>query len=300
MIYQTSPKSKREWHAVIGIDNQSFRTLVSFCEETYYLSKKRTFEESLISNPRGKIAKIKSIEDLIFFTLGILKSGITFDFAAYLLQFDQSRAYRQFINGLNLINDSLEINGYVPIRNFNSINEFEIQFNKKDPLIFDATEQKIQRSQEVDFQKETYSGKKKGNTVKSMIISTLDKYIHYISECYVGKTHDFSLLKSEFDPTLNWFEDYQIRVDLGYQGFEKEYPKAILFIPKKKPKGGELTQEQILLNKELATQRIKVEHSIAGIKRYDILSTTCRIHDFDIYNKMLGTCAGLWNFYITS
>lgn len=299
MINQFKPKSKREWQAVIGLDNERFTTLTEWSKETYFILKNQTYEESLKENPKGNLAKIRTIEELIFYTLMVLKSGITFDFAAFLLQFDQSRAHRQFTKGLQLIHATLEIQGYLPLRSFNNIEEFESQLQKSEALIFDATEQKIQRPQDSEFQKETYSGKKKSNTVKSMIISTFDKYIHYVSECYVGKTHDFSLLKTEFCPDLNWFEGYQVRVDLGYQGFKKDYPNATLYIPNKKPRGGQLTEEQVLENKKLASQRITVEHSIAGIKRYDILSTTCRIHDFNIYNQMLGSCAGLWNFFIT-
>jgi hypothetical protein len=56
-----------------------------------------------------------------------------------------------------------------------------------------------------------------------MIIATKGKYIHYLSHCYVGKTHDYSLLKTEFPPQNDWFSDHKVRVDLGYQGFEKDY-----------------------------------------------------------------------------
>jgi len=299
MIHQLRPKSKREWQSVIGIDNERFTLLTDWCKESYYILKQQTYEESLNQNPKGSLARIKSVDELVFYTLIVLKSGITFDFAAFLLQFDQSRAHRQFAKGLQLIHTALEIRGYLPFRNFNSIEEFETQFDKSEILILDATEQKIQRPQDYEFQKGTYSGKKKANTVKSMIISTLDKYIHYVSECYIGKTHDFSLLKTEFCPDLNWFDGYQVRVDLGYQGFKKDYPNATLFIPNKKPRGGSLSEEQLLENKKLASQRISVEHSIGGMKRYDILSATSRIHDFNIYNKVLASCAGLWNFFIT-
>ena len=56
-----------------------------------------------------------------------------------------------------------------------------------------------------------------------MMIATKDKYIHYLSPCYIGKTHDYALLKSEFPPHNDWFSEHKIRVDLGYQGFETDY-----------------------------------------------------------------------------
>ena len=51
-------------------------------------------------------------------------------------------------------------------------------------------------------------------------------------------------------------------------------------------------------NKILSSRRVIIEHSIGGIKRYRILSDRLRTHHIDLYDKILGVCAGLWNFYI--
>ena len=296
---QTRPKIQRGWQATIGLDEQCFMQVTQECEEAYKILYDGSFTEVLLANPQGKIAKFKSISDLIFYTLCMLKSGITFDYAAFLYQFDQANAHRNFVNGINLLHYVLDQNGFLPLRSFDGPEQFECQFSRSDTLLIDATEQRIQRPQDQEGQRDAYSGKKKSHTVKSMIISTLDRYIWYVSVAYVGRTHDYSLLKSEFDPALPWFDGYKVRVDLGYQGFFTDYPGAVLFIPKKKPKGGELTETEKLKNRELARERIFVEHSIGGMKRYDILSTVCRIHDFDLYDKILASCAGLWNFFIT-
>jgi len=57
-----------------------------------------------------------------------------------------------------------------------------------------------------------------------------------LSAVYVGKIHDYSILKVEFPPESDWFEDLEVRLDLGYQGFDKEYKCKKLFIPHKKSK----------------------------------------------------------------
>ena len=131
-----------------------------------------------------------------------------------------------------------------------------------------------------------------------MIISTKDKKIRFLSEVYVGKAHDYAILKTEFPPDKAWFESLVVRLDLGYQGFEKEYKCKKVFIPHKKPKNAELTDEQKAENKAVSSERIKVEHSIGGMKRYRILSERLRVHDFDLYDDILSVCAGLWNFYL--
>ena len=129
-----------------------------------------------------------------------------------------------------------------------------------------------------------------------MVIVTKDKYIHYLSLCYLGTAHDYALLKSEFPPELNWFENHKIRADLGYKGFKTDYLCQKVAIPHKKPKKSELTQLQKDENKQKSKKRIWVEHSIGGMKRYRFLADRLRNHDFDLYNDVLQICAGLWNF----
>lgn len=294
------PKNDREWMAILGLDNELFSKLCLRCNEVYKELQGYTYADMLVLNPNGANARFKQLDDLIFAVLLMLKAGITFDLLGYLFQIAQPNAHLKFRDGLNIIHTTLDIDGYTPHRDFEEVEHFHRQFREGETLILDGTEQRIQRPSGYDIQKEFYSGKKKGHTVKSLIISTLDKYIHFVSYCWVGRAHDFTVLKEEFPPEESWFDPFEIRIDLGYQGFEKEYPNVKVFIPAKKPKGGELSTEQKSNNKILARERIKVEHAIGGMKRYDILSNTCRLHDWEVYNQVLGTTAGLWNYFITN
>jgi hypothetical protein len=61
-----------------------------------------------------------------------------------------------------------------------------------------------------------------------------------------------------------------------------------------------LTESQKDENKQMASERIIVEHSIAGLKRYRILSDRLRVHLIDLYDDILGVCAGFWNFYLAN
>ena len=82
-------------------------------------------------------------------------------------------------------------------------------------------------------------------------------------------------------------------------GIEKDDGCKELLLANKKKKKQELSPEQKSENKLLASKRIFVEHSIGGMKRYRILSDRLRVHDLELYNVILGVCAGLWNFYLT-
>lgn len=119
-----------------------------------------------------------------------------------------------------------------------------------------------------------------------------------MSNCWVGSTHDYTMLKEEFPPNKHWFKTFKVRLDLGYIGFDKLYDCKKLYLPKKRRKKQKLTSKEKAENKRKAKKRIYVEHSISGIKRYRILSNRLRIKDFGLYNDILEVCAGLWNFYL--
>jgi hypothetical protein len=119
-----------------------------------------------------------------------------------------------------------------------------------------------------------------------------------LSRFQPGKSHDYSLLKTFFPADKQWFKKFTVRLDLGFLGFGKDYVCKKYFLPIKKPKGQELTDDQHEANKKQASERILVEHAIGGLKRYRILSDRLRMHDLKRYDDLLGVCAGLWNFYL--
>lgn len=57
-----------------------------------------------------------------------------------------------------MLKKTLSDNGYAPRREFKTVDEFKEYFKNTNTLIFDGTEQRIQRPKEE--QKENYSGKK--------------------------------------------------------------------------------------------------------------------------------------------
>jgi len=134
-----------------------------------------------------------------------------------------------------------------------------------------------------------------------LTIAAPDKRILYLSGMHSGSTHDYLVLQLCFPPQQDWFEELKVRLDLGFQGFADKYKCMELFIPFKKKRvakgeNNELTAEQQQINKEQAGERIVVEHSIGGMKRYRILCNRLRIKATDFMNTICGVCAGLWNF----
>lgn len=129
------------------------------------------------------------------------------------------------------------------------------------------------------------------------------KRILYLSELYTGSSHDFEILKDCFAAEEGWFERFKVRLDLGFQGFANLYRCKKVYIPikRKRVKKGccnELTDTQKHLNQQQARERVGIEHSIGGMKRYRLIANRLRIKDTAFTNTVIGICAGLWNFLL--
>lgn len=109
------------------------------------------------------------------------------------------------------------------------------------------------------------------------------------------------MLKDEFPSHINWFENFNIWIDLGYIGFAKEFVCNLLKIPYKKPyrtknnPDPKLTPEQKKYNKSVSKVRVVVENAICGIKRYYILNYRFRNKSELLRDKSIFLAAGLWN-----
>lgn len=80
---------------------------------------------------------------------------------------------------------------------------------------------------------------------------------------------------------------------MAYKGIEKIHTNSQ--IPHKKPKQGELTEEQKKENKKLRSKRVRVEHAIRLAKVWRIVKETYRNKLRKIKEVWLVVC-GLVNF----
>jgi len=136
-----------------------------------------------------------------------------------------------------------------------------------------------------------------------LFVTNRKKRILYLSELYTGSSHDFAILKDCFAAEKDWFQRFKVRLDLGFLGFANLYRCKKVYIPikRKRVKKGcsnELTDKQKQKNKQQARERVGIEHSIGGMKRYRIVANRIRIKDTAFVNTIIGICAGLWNFML--
>ena len=185
----------------------------------------------------------------------------------------------------------------LPKRRISTLEEFlEIIPEAKD-LFIDGTERPIQRPKDKARQRKNYSGKKKTHTKKVLIISDEKRRIGYLSPTRPGRVHDYSLFKDEFDPkTIP--KDISLWMDKGFVGVERDFPGATVVMPKKKPKGRELTPYEREQNRIISGIRILSEHAIGGIKRLRIIADEFRNKSDQFMDKVMYLACGLWNYQL--
>jgi hypothetical protein len=136
-------------------------------------------------------------------------------------------------------------------------------------------------------------------------MSLPEKLIVFLGRTFSGHHHDYSMLKQELPPELDWFAALQVQVDLGYLGMQSDYRSKRIEIPTKKPRQSkknpnpQLSAEQKAANTALSQVRIFIEHAIGGMKRYNILVQVFRNRKADFEDDAIGICAGLWTFVLS-
>ena len=148
----------------------------------------------------------------------------------------------------------------------------------------DSYEQAIERPSDYKEQKKYYSGKKVNHTRKSqLIVLPNGKDIVDVVSNKPGPKSDISI----FNESKKGFDSKQkFHGDKAYQGGES------IKTPKKKPKNKELTIEEKEKNKELASERIYVEHLIRLVKVFRVVQERFRLNSRK-YEKIIMTICGL-------
>ena len=151
-------------------------------------------------------------------------------------------------------------------------------------LIVDSYEQPIERPSDYKEQKKYYSGKKVNHTRKSqLIVLPNGKDIVDVVSNKPGPKSDISIFnesKKGFDP------EQKFHGDKAYQGGQS------IKTPKKKPKNKELTIEEKNKNKQLASERIYVEHLIRLVKVFKVAQERFRLNSRK-YEQIIMTICGL-------
>lgn len=262
---------KKTFHRLTGLTPSKFQELLSKIEPLF---KEVELQKKLSIDRKRKIGggrKSKlSLGQMLFALLVYYRTYSNHVFIGIMVGIDDSNVCRYFRKVEPLLAQVFR----VPERKIDMSQEEILE------LIIDATEQETEKRDGSG-----YSGKKKKQTVKTQIVVTPEGKIKSVSKSIKGNIHD----KKLYDQT-KFYTDKKVtkKSDLGYVGTECQTPI-------KKPKGKYLTPEQKRYNQQFSKERIIVEHIIAHLKKFRILSYKFR-NRISSYNLIFKNIAGLRNF----
>jgi hypothetical protein len=213
----------RQWAAVTGFTQAQFEKLLVLFTQSYF-----EFFGHTVAERQAELEVTPSLtseQDLLLFTLFRLKGGLTYDALGFVCGMDASNAKRNQQLGLEILERALSAAQCLPRREFKDAAEFAACLKNETTVIIDGLEQSMQRPNDDAVQRNFYSGKK-CHAVKALKLCNPDKRILYLSNCWVGKTHDYAMFKMEFPPGQPWFVNLNVRLDLGFVGFEKKNTNA--------------------------------------------------------------------------
>ena len=159
-------------------------------------------------------------------------------------------------------------------------------------VIVDTFEQRTQRPQR--RQRAYYSGKKKAHTLKSQVAVDEDGRIADVAPSRPGRWADLKVFKRSGLAGRLIRAGVGALEDLGYVGLGGVSPRLHGATPRRKPRGRQRPPADRRYNRAFARRRIKVEHGINRLRRYQALTQVDR-HRRKHHTARVRAVAGLVN-----
>lgn len=292
MQYVSLKNKPRTLRSLTGLNPNEFEALLISFGVAWDNFVKETFErpDRKRAVGAGRIAHLKTIEDKLLFILFYYRQYPTQEAQGFFFGMSQSQASEWVHRLSGLLNQALGYEMQLPERRAAKL-EAVLSACPSLAFIIDGTERPINRPKDKEKQKSYYSGKKKGHTVKNNLITERGGKVMYLSRTCEGKRHDKKLADEE---NYRFPSGSKLLQDTGFQGYRPT--GATVIQPKKKPRGGELTPDEKLLNRAISSLRVEVEHQIGGVKRAQILVQKFRNRTANFVDEVMETACGLHNF----
>jgi hypothetical protein len=249
-VEQIAPKKFRR---KVGVSQRTFWALVS--KVSTWLTEHRAKHPM---SCRGKKARQLSVADHVLLTMVYVRQYPTFDELGDRFGISESYANKLYHRYLDILVSVLRLPGKQALLD-----------GALEAIVMDVTEQPIERPRK--HQRRYYSGKQKRHTIKAQLIICLKTLQILLVVCGKGRMHDFTLLKH---CTLRILTKLKKYADAGYQGLAQLYANSET--PRKASKHHPLTPEDKQYNRELAKQRITIEHVNRRCKIFRIVKATYR------------------------
>lgn len=265
-----------------GLSAEEFDRLVTELEPVWLARKAKHSAGRRRHRKPGAGRKVKvAFTDRVLLTLLYYRAYVSQEFVGFLFGVDKGTVSRE-TQELSLC-----------MAGVFRIPEKKVRIDPDDleAVFVDATEQPVNRPKR--GQRRSYSGKKKRHTVKHQVVVTRKRKapeekqkvrIKAVSKAAKGRVHD----KKVYDRSrLRIPKGVAKSGDSGYQGSD-------LRVPKKKPRKGQLSDEEKRANRRLAKERIVAEHGIGKMKIWRIAADRYR-NPPRRHTVMMKNVAGLHN-----
>lgn len=275
----------KETKRLLGINYEQLQILLDAAKNIQQKKEEENEKKQIriIKKGGGKPPKLSSESEIIL-TLVYLRHNITFQLLGIMFQVSESTANDVFKYWLKILEEVLPASLLEQVKKFDTEIEDFAQHLTQHELIVDSEEQSINRPKNYEKQKTYYSGKKKNHTLKNqLIVLPLGKDIVDVEIGFPGPKSDITICRG----TLNKFHPEQ-----SFLGDKAYVGEVQIQTPDKKPKNGELTDEQKINNKKISSKRIFVEHLIRIIKIFRVAQEKFRLHKQQ-YKSVLLTVCGL-------
>jgi hypothetical protein len=282
-ILEAIENNPKEIKRLLGIEPEQFRQLIAQSELLHNQKQEEIEKKKFRVNKKGGGKKPKlSKKEQILLTLIYLRHSPTFQLLGIQFGVSETTANDIFHSWLPIIREALPPTLIEQVKKFEGDYEWLQELLSEIQLIVDSSEQVRERPRGYQKQKEFYSGKKKNHTLKNQFIVLPDgKDIVDILPGVPGPKNDINLLRERF---RQFAPKQKFGGDKAYQG------ESQVMTPRKKPKGGQLTDEQKQQNREFSQQRIFVEHVIRLIKIFNVARERFRLADLNYKPVILAIC----------
>ncbi|WP_324282146.1 transposase family protein [Cyanobacterium aponinum UTEX 3221] len=277
---QNHPKETKR---LLGINYEQLQQLIDYLKFLEDNENKAQEAKKIRINKSGggrdnKISK----EEQIILTLIYLRHHLNFQLLALMFKISESTAHNIFHKWQKRMESALPCSLLEQVKKSEENLEEMEQILTHYELIVDSEEQEIERSLDYEQQKKHYSGKKKKHTFKNQIICLpRGEDIVDVVAGEQGRKADITIWREN----ANKFDEKQ-----KFSGDKAYVGEPQIRTPKKKPKNGELTQEEKEQNKEISSERIFVEYLIRIIKVFKVMGERFRLKKEEYESVFLRVC----------
>ena len=228
VTYEELQSNGRKLLALTGLTFPEFQLLLTAFRRSY--ERLYPKDPTWAGRPRqrhaggGRKGALPSPEQKLVFILVYLKTYPLQILMAELFAMSQPAVNYWIYRLLPVVQNALDELGVRPERNPKNFAQSQSPAAGKSRLIIDGTERRRQRPKSPEKQALHYSGKKKTHSDKNVVIATVaGQQIGFLSQTYVGKTHDKKIADME---QISYPPGTVLNKDIGFQGYEPAVKKT--------------------------------------------------------------------------